>query len=57
LREQLEAVLRARAERRSGIVAAPLIAAEPIAYLATLDNHLAFELGDGILLVSFTMMK
>jgi hypothetical protein len=26
-------------------------------YLASLDNHLAFELGDGLLLISFTMMK
>jgi hypothetical protein len=55
-REQLDAVL-GRGKKKVWDVSLHALVGATDRYLATLDNHLAFELGDGILLVSFTMMK
>ena len=55
-REQLEAVL-GRGKKQVWDVSMHALVGATDRYLATLDNHLAFDLGDGLLLVSFTMMK
>jgi len=55
-REQLEAVL-GRGKKKVWDVSMHALVGATDRYLATLDNHLAFDLGDGVLLVSFTMMK
>lgn len=55
-REQLDAVL-GKGKKKVWDVSMHALVGATDRYLATLDNHLAFELGDGVLLVSFTMMK
>ena len=55
-REQLESVL-GRGKKKVWDVSLHALVGATDRYLATLDNHLAFDLGDGLLLVSFTMMK
>ncbi len=55
-REQLEAVL-GKGKKKVWDVSVHALVGATDRYLATLDNHLAFDLGDGILLISFTMMK
>ena len=56
LREQIEALL-GRGKKQVWDVSMNALIGATDRYLATLDNHLAFWLGDGVLLVSFTMMK
>jgi hypothetical protein len=56
LREQIEELL-ARGKKQVWDVSMRALIGATDRYLASLDNHLAFGLGDGILLVSFTMMK
>jgi hypothetical protein len=55
-REQLEAVL-GRGKKRVWDVSVHALVGATDRYLATLDNHLAIDLGDGVLLVSFTMNR
>ncbi len=55
-REQLEAVL-GKGKKTVWEVSVHALVGATDRYLATLDDHLAFELGDGLLLISFTMMK
>ena len=56
LREQLEAAL-GKGKKKVWDVSVHALVGATDRYLATLDNHLAFDLGDGLLLISFTMMK
>lgn len=56
LREQIEALL-GRGKKQVWDVSLHALVGATDRYLASLDNHLAFDLGDGVLLVSFTMMK
>jgi hypothetical protein len=56
LREQLEALL-GRGKRKVWEVSVHALVGASDRYLATLDDHLAFELGDRILLVSFAMYR
>jgi hypothetical protein len=56
LREQIEEVL-GRGKKQVWDVSMHALVGATDRYLASLDNHLAFGLGDGVLLVSFTMMK
>jgi len=56
LREQIEELL-GRGKKQVWDVSMHALVGATDRYLATLDNHLAFDLGDGLLLVSFTMMK
>ena len=56
LREQVEELL-GRGKKRVWDVSMRALVGSTDRYLASLDNHLAFDLGDGLLLVSFTMMK
>lgn len=55
-REQLEALL-GRGKRTVWGVSVHALVGASDRYLATLDDHLAFELGDRILLVSFSMLR
>ncbi len=54
LREQIEALL-GRGKKQVWVVSVHALVGAADRYLATLDDHLAFGLGDGLLLVSFTM--
>lgn len=54
LREQIEAFL-GRGKKQVWVVSVHALVGAADRYLATLDDHLAFGLGDGLLLVSFTM--
>ena len=56
LREQIEALL-GRGKKQVWDVSMNALVGATDRYLATLDNHLAFWLGDGVLLVSFTMNR
>jgi hypothetical protein len=55
-REQLESLL-GRGKKQVWEVSVHALVGAADRYLATLDDRLAFGLGDGLLLISFTMMK
>jgi hypothetical protein len=57
LREKIEALLGGRGKKQVWEVSVHALVGAADRYLATLDDHLAFGLGDGLLLISFTMMK
>jgi hypothetical protein len=56
LREQLEGLL-GRGKKRVWEASVHALVGSSDRYLATLDGHLAFELGDSVLLLSFVMSK
>jgi hypothetical protein len=56
LREQIEALL-GRGKKKVWDVSMNALVGATDRYLASLDNHLAFDLGDGVLLISFTMNR
>jgi hypothetical protein len=55
-REQLDAVL-GRGKKKVWEVSVHALVGASDRYLADLDDHLAFELGDSLLLLSFAMMR